>query len=74
MEEKAAAASLAHSEALRAAFSPGGGSGRGCPRLWLGVLAESLDSGEHWLLQRQEMYRGQTLRVVFIGEPIINQH
>lgn len=50
---KAAGASLAHSAALRAASSPEGGSGRGYPRLWLGGPAESRDSGEHRLLQRQ---------------------
>lgn len=59
-EGRAAAASLAHSEALRAASSPEGGSGRDYPRLWRGVLAESLDSGEHRLKQRQARNRARS--------------
>lgn len=52
-EGRVAAASLAHSEALRAASSPVGGSGRGYPRLWLCVPAESRDSGEHLFTVRR---------------------
>lgn len=63
MEGRDAGASLAHSEVLRAASSPEGGSGRGYPRLWLGGPAESLDSGEHRLLQRQVKDRARRVAV-----------
>lgn len=62
-EGRAAAASLVHSEALRAASLPGGGSGRGYPRLWLGVPAESRDSGKHRLMQRHLKDRARHVAV-----------
>lgn len=48
MEGRAADALLARFAGLRAAASPEGDSGRGYPRLWRGVPAESRDSGKHW--------------------------